>query len=373
MVQTMVKVDLVNWLILTTAGVVIPFAAGLYRIFYEAEMSLDGECADMAEALSGWSNVWVLTKVLVGGGGEAYVDCFEGTKNSIAAPMLFELYLLFTVVLLLNLLIALFAKTFDIIFEQQSINYQYLFARNTMNAEQRSMVPAPLNLLSMPYWLWRKATPLVALWRTGERSWHTYAKLVEDGAAETTETVEDDIDLTKHEVWRKANPLGRKATLEKGETTVGDDDCDDDEHQQRLTEKVLEFLSDPANEEEQEGMHRRQLRKSIGQLRKEMGQEMRKQSTKLTEQSTKLAEQNAELKTEMGKQSAKTAEQSTKLAEQSTKLAEQSTKLAEQNEVLKTELEALRTDLGAKLERIAAQLAEPAPASPRGTARLPSP
>jgi len=324
MVQTMVKVDLVNWLILTTVGVVIPFAAGLYRVFHEAEMSLDGECADMDVALSdSGRNVWVLTKVLVGGGGDTYVDCFEGTKNSIAAPMLFELYLLFTVVLLLNLLIALFAKTFDIIFEQQSINYQYLFARNTMNAEQRSMVHAPLNLLSVPCWLWRKATPLVALWRTGERSWHTYAKLVEDGSAETTEAVEDDIDLTKHEVWPKANPLGRKATLKKDETTVGDDDGDDDEHQQTLTDKVLESLSDPANEEEQEGMHRRQLRKSIGELRTEMGK--------------------------------------------------QNTKTAEQNEVLKTELEALRTNLGAKLERIAAQLAEPAPASPRGTGRLPSP
>jgi len=37
-----------------------------------------------------------------------------------------------------------------------------------------------------------------------------------------------------------------------------------------LDDKVLEFINDPANEEEQEGMHRKQLRKAVGNVASEL-------------------------------------------------------------------------------------------------------
>jgi len=312
---TMVKEDLVNWLMLTFIGVIVPFAASLYRIFGgTTETSLDGECAEMDATLADWRNVWVLTKVLVGGGGDTYVDCLEATQNSVAASIIFELYLLFTVVLLLNLLIALFSKTFDIIYEKQSMNYQFIFARNVMNAAERSMVPAPLNLLTLPHWLLSKAPALVARWCSGNCSWREYVKLAEDADDEDADDV--DIDLTKHKAWSEANPLGHQArrrgslTLEEDNTEASVEDnteasVDDRERtvmlKQTLTEKVLEFLSDPANEEEREGLWRRQLRQSIGMMRTQVAEELRNRATQMNTAHAELTKQMRKITEEMGK------------------------------------------------------------------------
>ena len=69
----------------------------------------------------------------------------EDSPRRVAAASLMLLYLLFTVVLLLNLLIALFAKTFDTMYETIDIIYQNLFATNVISYMVAPLLPPPLN------------------------------------------------------------------------------------------------------------------------------------------------------------------------------------------------------------------------------------
>ena len=80
--------------------------------------------------------------------------------------MFTQVYLVLTVILLINLLIALMAKTFDIVHDNLSLNFKFLFARVVASAAAQSVVPPPLNLLGLPCRLIRRS-PRLALprWR----------------------------------------------------------------------------------------------------------------------------------------------------------------------------------------------------------------
>ena len=52
-----------------------------------------------------------------------------------------------TVILLVNLLIALMSKTFDIVYENKAVNYNYLFSRLVISYGQQPLLPPPLNVL----------------------------------------------------------------------------------------------------------------------------------------------------------------------------------------------------------------------------------
>ena len=61
------------------------------------------------------------------------------------------LYMLLTVLMLVNMLIALMAKSFDNIFEQSEKHYFHVIARSVTIWRRTPAVPPPLNLLSLPY------------------------------------------------------------------------------------------------------------------------------------------------------------------------------------------------------------------------------
>eukprot|EP00966_Prymnesium_polylepis_P261617 6043093-Prymnesium_polylepis.1 len=149
MVLQMGTVDLGQWLVLTILGVILPFVAALYLIFGSVqETLLEGDCADMDTTLGQLAlNIWAMLNVLIAGGGDAYVGCLQETSNAGAASSLFLLFLLVTVVLLLNLLIAQFGNTFNNISEKAPTNFQFGFGRIVINAEKLSLLPAPFSLL----------------------------------------------------------------------------------------------------------------------------------------------------------------------------------------------------------------------------------
>ena len=61
------------------------------------------------------------------------------------------LVLLLSVVLLLNMLIAMMAKTFDRIAEDAATNYHFMFAQLVVSYRDGPCVPPPFSLLGVPY------------------------------------------------------------------------------------------------------------------------------------------------------------------------------------------------------------------------------
>ena len=63
-------------------------------------------------------------------------------------------YVLITCIMLVNMLIALMAKTFDNVFEAQEVHCLFLKARTISIWLQYPPVPPPLNLISVPYFIY---------------------------------------------------------------------------------------------------------------------------------------------------------------------------------------------------------------------------
>ena len=302
MVLQMATVDLGQWLVLTIVAVQMPFIAALYLIFSAArETALEGECADVDTRLGDLTlNAWALLKVLIGGGGDAYVDCLEQTANAVGASTLFLAYLLLTVVLLLNLLIAQFGNTFTNIFEKATQNFQFGFGRIVLKAAQLWMVPPPLNLLGALY-----ALVVVGRFVRGKcltcKRGDGFERMADDAAeqgegeaaAKKAKKRAFDLDLTLEEgyeederdedgtptgtklllykAFMEANPLELKEEASTSAAAGEDEDKDKDGAPKTLVDKLLAFMGNPENEEEQEGKHRRQLRKSIGEVKQNVG------------------------------------------------------------------------------------------------------
>jgi len=55
------------------------------------------------------------------------------------------------VVMLVNMLIAMMAKTFDVVWESQAQSYQFVFARTVLSWADKPATPPPLLLLTVPY------------------------------------------------------------------------------------------------------------------------------------------------------------------------------------------------------------------------------
>ena len=121
------------------------------------DFAFDG-CADV-EAMLGSSmlrNMRLLLLVALEAGDENLsIDCLSETSRPVAATLLFTIYLLASVVLLLNMLIAMMAKTFDKVWEAQAQNYQYIFSLTVVEWEEKPVAPTPLTLLEVPYRLLR--------------------------------------------------------------------------------------------------------------------------------------------------------------------------------------------------------------------------
>jgi len=83
-------------------------------------------------------------------GGDLF-ECLGQTHTAVAGWILAFAYFTTTGLLLLNMLIAMMAKTFESISDSSSVNYQLLLAQSTMSMHQQATASAPLNLLTLPY------------------------------------------------------------------------------------------------------------------------------------------------------------------------------------------------------------------------------
>ena len=298
-VLTMAQNDLPQWLLLVAVGVLLPFVGALYLLFGRVdETLLEGECADIDTRLGNlYLNAWAMAKVLIGGGGDAYIDCLEETSSAAGASSLFLLYVLFTGVLLLNLLIAQFGNTFSNISEKAPQNFQFGFGRLVIKAEKLWVLPPPLNLLSALYVL-----VLAGRFVSGKcvscmgGNSNAYQS-ISDKAAGQGEL--NDLDLGEDFV--KSYPMGPKLAVACSE----EEKEEEDKVSETLPSKLLTFMDDPDNEEEQEGAHRKQLRKSVGDVK----QQVAKMEAKVEAKVGKVEAQVKDLAAQMAQQLAQMAQQ----------------------------------------------------------------
>ena len=83
-------------------------------------------------------------------------SCFRQSAHSTTAPLLYGLFMLFVVILLLNMLIAMMAETYSKVSEQSFTNYAQSFAGLLVTQRCPSGIgstTSPLNLLGLPYYV----------------------------------------------------------------------------------------------------------------------------------------------------------------------------------------------------------------------------
>jgi len=116
------------------------------------------------------------------GGGEEYIMCFSEVDDSQTAAILMTVFLGLTTIILINMLIAIMSKTFDSIFEDSENNYKVQRVRLFVAYADNADWPAPLNLLSFPYWLYTRA-PISERDKNGNRK-VSIARTISDSLAE---------------------------------------------------------------------------------------------------------------------------------------------------------------------------------------------
>ena len=83
--------------------------------------------------------------------GESFWGCGVDSDAPVAAWFLTLLFFTFGGLLLLNMLIAMMAKTFENIADASAINFQMLIAMTTMSIDEQPPASPPLSLLTIPF------------------------------------------------------------------------------------------------------------------------------------------------------------------------------------------------------------------------------
>jgi len=140
-------------------GPMFGFAAAFVTL-YKGELGAVGsdECgAFEAGVLGAWE---ALFEILLGSDNQ--LGCLYDSTHSASGPLLMVLFLVLVVLLGLNMLIAIMAKTFDGMYENMVGNFMQLTTLLVINWEQAPIVPPPLRLLAVPYHTQRLLRALIA-------------------------------------------------------------------------------------------------------------------------------------------------------------------------------------------------------------------
>jgi len=154
MVFKMVR-DVTVWIILY-AFVLLGFAAAFVALFSGATpagfdpLAVGEGCIQPDDDLSTFGHA---VQLLWEGGltGEAYFECVRGSSAPGTASALMYLFQILVSLLMVNMLIAMMAKTFDNVAEAQEVNFMFLFAQTAAEWRKQSRAPPTLNLLSLPW------------------------------------------------------------------------------------------------------------------------------------------------------------------------------------------------------------------------------
>ena len=152
MVFKMVR-DVLVWLFLYSF-VLLGFAAALVALYSGAPppgfVSEPGECIDPDSDFGAFGSALML---LWEGGltGEAYFECVRMSSAPNSGAVLMYIFQILVGLLLVNMLIAMMAKTFDNVAEAQEVNCMFLFAQTASEWRKNPRAPPSMELLSLPW------------------------------------------------------------------------------------------------------------------------------------------------------------------------------------------------------------------------------
>ena len=144
--------DIVTWLSLLVV-VLLASSFSLYVLYRSSGSGYDGDTTRCDAEFTPFANAAENFKMLLEGSltGNPYYKCISHSTNPITGEILAMLFQVSTTLLLVNMLIAQMAKTFDAVWESQDLNFMYLRARTTLSWDSAPFVGPPFNLLSWPY------------------------------------------------------------------------------------------------------------------------------------------------------------------------------------------------------------------------------
>mmetsp|Transcript_24125 Transcript_24125/g.64718 ORF Transcript_24125/g.64718 Transcript_24125/m.64718 type:complete len:1127 (-) Transcript_24125:291-3671(-) len=161
LVQMLVQmtVDVGSWAVLLLP-VLVGAASGMVVLFgSSASLTTDAEplsedCTVFdVRSPSGGALASMLYLFEISLGSDNPLGCLRESSFPVWAPAMMNFNLFVTLVVMVNVLIAQMAKTFDRVFEKSVLNFQFLKVRITLDAMAGSSVPAVLRFLSLPYLL----------------------------------------------------------------------------------------------------------------------------------------------------------------------------------------------------------------------------
>lgn len=207
--------------------ILLGFSAAFQYLIKDEDVSKVAECADMMERLNLLqSGMLVLIEGMLHGDVSEAMACTRDVKGGGVGPALFYLFLIFSVLLLLNMIIAMMGRTFDDYAAQASQEACVYFARIVHDWFSETTQPPPFNALAL---LWPFFAVFVWLARAlGVADPH----LIEPppSSATTTDAVasplvrellHDSSGRSTLELWRSKGPRDAPS-LESLKSAVGD-------------------------------------------------------------------------------------------------------------------------------------------------------
>jgi len=152
-------VDMIRWIALLLP-IIVSLVGAFITLFKQRSRggsgaenwAQDTSCAMFHPATADWfTGVLLLFEIQIGK--DVPFDCLEASPHATVAPQMLNFGLWLIVILMLNMLIAMMAKTFDRIFEKSMVDYQYNFAGFVLQMRQEHDVPPVLRLFSLPWTL----------------------------------------------------------------------------------------------------------------------------------------------------------------------------------------------------------------------------
>ena len=204
------------------------------------------------------------------GGAESGLECLDELRHPGTSTFVMSLFLISSVVLLLNMLIAMMAKTFDRVFDKQPQVYQYMFAMLTLNWLAADATPPPFNMLRVLI-----KGPIVWVLRAcaGESN-GTFRSFVDELDEETLFS-NDSNGREDNKDQNVALAVGSRRDHKEYEVHYdfdGDGELSALERAHAVAEKVLLFVRDHADEPDAMDRWRMRLAKSVSHSDRELGQ-----------------------------------------------------------------------------------------------------
>lgn len=170
-------IDFLQWAILVFV-LIVAFSIALWSLF---QFGFDHGGEDSCGAVGVFDRNGILgvlpiiprLSVAILGSGEEYVTCFEELEKDSIASILVFVFLVLAVVILMNMLIAMMAKTFDRVFEAYVRNYKVMRVKLFVAYSYRGFSP-PLSLLGFPYFILTWLGRLVELSRWNSADFESF-------------------------------------------------------------------------------------------------------------------------------------------------------------------------------------------------------